>query len=43
VAFVAGVVLRIWTFSLPPIMFAEVSPPHAAMIVGSFLEGVSET
>jgi hypothetical protein len=42
-AFVGGLVLRVWTFSLPPVLFAEVSPPYAAGIVSSFLEGVSET
>ena len=41
--FVVGVVLRVWTVSLPPITFAKVTPPYAADIVIQFLEGVTET
>jgi hypothetical protein len=43
IAFVLGVVLRAWSVTLPSVTFAKVSPPYAAGIVTSFLEGVSET
>lgn len=43
IAFVTGVVLRIWTVTLEPVMMAEVTPRYAAEIVSSLLEGVSET
>jgi hypothetical protein len=41
-ALIVGIVLRIWSVTLPPVVFANVTPPHASAIVASFLEGVSE-
>lgn len=43
IAFVVGVALRAWTLTLPPVIFAQATPPYVAGIVISFLEGVSET